>query len=119
MRFPIIDAHKIDAHKIDAHKRRVHIAARRVRRGAELLDRVHPGWREKIQIDTLDISSTRHCILGQLYGSYSEGLNAVGRVWTGRHWGFILLSPLFEPVLQQAWKEEVQRPKGIPSTQVV
>ena len=38
-----------------------------VERGAELLDKVQPGWEDKIDLDELDLSSCSACILGQLY----------------------------------------------------
>lgn len=47
--------------------------ARRVRRGIAFLDRVHPGWRNKINPKRLDIASSRDCVLGQLYGDYFRG----------------------------------------------
>jgi hypothetical protein len=44
----------------------------RVADGARLLDLVRPGWEEKINIDELDMSSGRWCVLGQVYGSYAK-----------------------------------------------
>lgn len=49
-----------------------------VNRGAELLDRVMPDWRSKINVDTLNMGSPADCILGQLYGLYHEGLYKLG-----------------------------------------
>lgn len=39
----------------------------RVVNGAVWLDRVNPGWAESINLDTLDMEATSHCVLGQLY----------------------------------------------------
>jgi hypothetical protein len=41
---------------------------------AAVLDRVGPGWRDRIDPATLDLTSNRRCVLGQLYGHYRRGL---------------------------------------------
>jgi hypothetical protein len=43
-----------------------------------LLDRKYPGWAEKISLDTLAMESCDNCILGQLFGSFREGMDALG-----------------------------------------
>jgi hypothetical protein len=45
----------------------VHVAA-------AILDRVKPGWRDRIDPSTLDLTSNDLCVLGQLYGHYRRGL---------------------------------------------
>lgn len=50
----------------------------RVGRGAELLDRLRPGWAAEIDVERLDVGDARHCPLGQLYGNYREGRIALG-----------------------------------------
>jgi hypothetical protein len=51
-------------------------AIRRVRRGAELLDRVHPGWADRVPADErLRMSACNHCVIGHLHGSYAKGIN--------------------------------------------
>jgi hypothetical protein len=53
-------------------------ALTRARRGAALLDQHGPSaWRDKINVETLDISKPSRCPLGQVYGSYSSGINAI------------------------------------------
>src|SRR5215211_4856802 len=42
--------------------------AKRVVRGAALLDREAPGWERKIDLPTLDMSSTTACVVGQTVG---------------------------------------------------
>lgn len=50
-----------------------------VRRGAALLDEKGvPGWREKVNPRQLDMNSHHKCVLGQIYGSYGEGLLELG-----------------------------------------
>ena len=48
-----------------------------VRRGAALLDRKLPGWHTRINLNTLDLNDCEACILGQLYGKYSYGLEVL------------------------------------------
>lgn len=43
--------------------------------GVALLDAVEgPDWHLRIDLDELDVSDSDWCVLGQLYGSWSEGL---------------------------------------------
>lgn len=49
----------------------------RVQRGMALLDVEYPGWREMIDLDKLNMGSTRNCTLGQLYGDFDDGLHAL------------------------------------------
>ena len=41
-----------------------------VKAGANWLDQVHPGWDEKVNLETLDINSCKDCVIGQLLGNY-------------------------------------------------
>lgn len=49
-----------------------------VENGMALLDEAQPGWRELINLTTLDINTTHNCILGQVFGSYREGCRVLG-----------------------------------------
>ncbi|MDA8611249.1 hypothetical protein N9L18_00060 [Candidatus Pacebacteria bacterium] len=49
-----------------------------VKEGEALLDEKHPGWRENVDIDRLNIQSPCHCVLGQIYGHYETGKNILG-----------------------------------------
>ncbi|MGW4128017.1 hypothetical protein [Amycolatopsis japonica] len=63
--------------------------ATRVRRGVALLDEKVPGWHQRIDVEELVISSSEHCILGQLFGLYSAGTDAL-KLTTGASQGFDL-----------------------------
>lgn len=54
--------------------------AERVSAGVALLDKRMPGWREEIDIEIFDMYSPGACILGQLFGGYSQGLTELGGV---------------------------------------
>jgi hypothetical protein len=46
--------------------------------GVALLDEKFPIWHAKINLNTLALCDYWWCVLGQLYGSYGEGLRALG-----------------------------------------
>lgn len=41
------------------------------------LDRYRPDWYRRLDLDRLDLASTRRCVLGQVYGDYGSGWDAV------------------------------------------
>lgn len=45
-----------------------------VRDGVAVLDKAVPNWFTRIDTETLDLDSSQACILGQLFGDYSEGM---------------------------------------------
>ena len=58
----------------------------RVTRGAVILDAKKPGWEREIDLASLELSDSCHCILGQLYGHYCDGVDILETVdgkWTG------------------------------------
>jgi hypothetical protein len=67
-------------------------------RGAALLDAALPEWRASIDKDTLDMTSGKLCVLGQVLGGYLPGRELLGgpsgenmdmeHVW-GIHNGFV------------------------------
>lgn len=45
---------------------------RRVRRGIDLLDEYGPsGWRDRIDLSTLDLGDPEYCVIGHVFGRYS------------------------------------------------
>ena len=44
----------------------------------QLLDKQAPGWAWRIHLGRLKLQSCRRCVLGQLFGTYVEGLMALG-----------------------------------------
>lgn len=61
------------------HDRRTHLISadkvhERVRRGAEYLDDMDPGWHRRVDAETLELEDGRHCVLGQLHGEFQLGL---------------------------------------------
>lgn len=49
----------------------------RVRNGVSVLDKHVPGWQTRINPETFEINNMSGCILGQLWGWYTDGLEAL------------------------------------------
>lgn len=85
-----------------------------VAKGAALLDQRRPGWEHDINLGRLDISFGSTCILGQLYGTFENGL---AKVFVGfsltaepafEH-GFIGWTLTQDAILTRAWRREILR----------
>ncbi len=50
---------------------------RKVNAGVKLLNRRNPGWYNKVKLTTLSLRNGKNCILGQLYGTFPEGIKAI------------------------------------------
>ena len=96
----------------------MNLAEHTVRTGATMLDQREPGWRNRINTQTLDISSVSRCILGQLYDNYSIGLTRLTgttdrptRTEFSRQHGFHCQPSLgiTNPILDRAWAEEITK----------
>ena len=42
--------------------------------GAAFLDRAEPDWFKRVNPETLDLAHGNLCVLGQLYGTYRQGI---------------------------------------------
>ncbi len=83
-----------------------------VQSGAQLLDERRPGWYREIDIAQLDIALGSKCILGQVYGSYFEGVKAIGLACgQTAPYGFAVTfsgpAPDNYANLTAAWREEI------------
>lgn len=99
----------------------------RVRRGVALLDADMPGWRDRIDLTTLEITDPCHCVIGQVYGvgeqmspasffrrSFSAEIKRLtGDVREGYKYGFDVNDSDYEcgdmQRLQTTWTRELQR----------
>jgi len=50
----------------------------RAGRGAEWLDKHEPGWHERVDLQLFDMRVCAWCIVGQVMGSYTQGLWDLG-----------------------------------------
>lgn len=95
----------------------------RVARGVALLDSVEPGWFHRVDVDALNVASSKYCVLGQLFRDYSLGAKALGLDQDGaaEHgfqvtmfkgpWGFeeTVRNSLNEyPALAQEWRRVIE-----------
>ncbi len=50
----------------------------RVEAGAKFLDVMSPGWEKKIDLSVLDLGLPNTCVLGEIFGNYEDGKDALG-----------------------------------------
>jgi hypothetical protein len=87
----------------------------RVARGAALLDRIRPSWAREIKLDVFDMGLCSKCVLGQLYGLYDDGLDALGLISGDRAeyiYGFnssSLTQMASYAALTTAWRAEIRK----------
>jgi hypothetical protein len=86
----------------------------RARRGARLLDRNARGWATGISRERLDLGSCQQCVLAQLFGDYTSGLNTLRiMVICGDdiRFGFATDEPNGDeyPQLTTAWRREITK----------
>ena len=76
-----------------------------VNAGIQLLDAERPGWKSEVDLDNLDLGSCGVCVLGQIFGEYSEGLSELG-INRGSRYGFDLVGGSGSYTeLTNAWKD--------------
>jgi hypothetical protein len=65
----------------------------RVARGVALLDETVPDWRQRIDVETLDMTDGTQCVVGQVFAAaYWYGLGRLGLdegSWDSHDYGFI------------------------------
>jgi hypothetical protein len=85
----------------------------RAARGAELLDKMYPGWHNNIDIFTLDIAYGEQCVIGQLFGSFNKHLKRLDHVIPEdkeHKFGFNMRRPCKDKTwakLNKAWIKEI------------
>lgn len=82
--------------------------------GIALLDANRPGWYRDVDLEILDLASSRRCVVGQLYGTYSHGVAELG-LHLGSRFGFAMPASLsnmnnrlYWKDLNEAWTQEIQ-----------
>lgn len=78
----------------------------RIPEGVALLDDVVPDWASKVDLATLSMSDYNTCVLGQVFGDYSEGRARLGiPLGDGKWYGFdqVGVDPDWD-LLDDAWR---------------
>jgi hypothetical protein len=100
-------------------------ARRRAARGAAYLDDVDPGWHRRLDLGALALPDSGSCVLGQLHGTFRQGLGRA-RLFSPGSAPRASLSPVAHgfhcipaddpeteerdyAFLDKAWQEEVRR----------
>jgi hypothetical protein len=60
----------------------------RVSNGVALLDERVANWRDRVCVGSLWIESADTCVLGQIYGDYDIGIEALNILGEGKQYGF-------------------------------
>lgn len=86
-------------------------------RGASLLDSRVPDWFRQINTSELNLASTTYCTLGQLFGTYYDGLTALNVEGDDRryYYGFSTPDDNYE-ALTEAWLNEIASRLAEPAT---
>lgn len=82
-------------------------AALVVRGEAERLDRLWPGWAERVDAVGLNLGSCAYCVLGQATGDFSEALDRVRD--DGYHGDAVYAA---NAPYREYWRHEIQVRKG-------
>lgn len=86
----------------------------KVQRGIEFLDENEPGWRQWIEIESLNLGDCEACILGQLFGTFDLGIGHYGlscekeEILGFNMWGNQNNEDWQQ--LTQAWKDALTKP---------
>lgn len=94
--------------------------SRQVRRGVAYLDRVEPGWYERVIPARIDLLDAQDCILGQVFGDFNSVNNDFNRihwmVWVGRN-GFVHQWPTRSSLekRENEWRDYVAYRRGLVS----
>ena len=86
----------------------------RVRAGIAFLNAVNPNWKKKIKLGRLDLSNSRTCVIGEVYGSYYDGMEEVG-IEGDSDVAIVLGFKEIEsfdtnyPLLTKVWKQELRK----------
>jgi hypothetical protein len=84
-------------------------ARARAAAGAALLDRVVPGWWRRVRIRPLDISDDCNCVTGQLFGTYTKGLEELELATAeAKDYGFDKQGGESYWTLTDAWRNELR-----------
>lgn len=56
-----------------------------IERGVAVLDNVKPQWYHHVDLDALNLDNCYHCVLGQLFGDFEDGVSDLRRItgWSG------------------------------------
>ena len=90
--------------------------ADRVDRGAELLDRVRPGWADEVGLEDLDMVHCALCMLGQLFGDFDRGDRALfpgDTLQPSRDHGFFASTIVDYRALELEWRRVIAERQAV------
>jgi len=82
----------------------------RVSDHAAMLDEIKPGWYQQINLRKLDLECSDRCVLGQVYGSYEQGVFELNATYPRIN--RLVFHDLGSSRNHKAWKNEIKRRRG-------
>ena len=76
-------------------------------RGVQTLDANKPGWAQYIHVPSLHMDDTCFCVLGQLYGRWSDGVSHLRLYPIASWWGVDAGDDISFYALQMLWTNEI------------
>lgn len=94
------------------------VGTARIAKGVAILDVHAPGWQEEIDPEALDLRSLTQCVLGQVFGGFGDGMEALfGSVYAemnahsqeclAARYGFESAEDVTYAVLTELWRERL------------
>lgn len=83
-----------------------------VRKASESLDDIKPDWYKDIDLDTIDMGDCNECLLGQLFGGYTDGIRTmIGSVNPYQRQD--ILRAFNSDIPKELWKFEVEARRNV------
>jgi len=80
-----------------------------VQRGMDFLDKECPGWEEIVNPGALDIACSQNCVMGQIFGDYSAGIETLAiSIENASRLGFENAEESNYKNLNTCWKKQIQ-----------
>lgn len=79
--------------------------------GAVILDQTRPGWVDRVNLTELDMAHCMRCVIGQLAGTYDDGLVDLGlNDYDAYAYGFATVESY--PDLTEVWRDLIRARRG-------
>ena len=85
---------------------------KRIEAGVAYLNVVRPKWLKKINLDELNMSNGKVCILGEVFGNYYKSSNELYLKGSVECLGFFCENEKEYPTLTRAWKKKIKELRG-------
>ena len=81
-----------------------------ITKGIELLNKINPGWVDKINLEELNMFCSDKCIIGQLYGDYCDAMPTIERDYKVDRFAYGF-SSFSSNIVTEEWKKRIKNLK--------